>query len=242
MALSPFRVRLTADGAGTLDAVHATIELVDQAELLAPWAWFRGDNVETSGSSVTGRLDIAGGCGTLPLTAGTPQVATGLNGQQAVSYADSSEFIRTSTDSPSGAAGITVAIVHAGLPANSFFQVTMRREDVFDDQSIEVSSNYLDGYTSTVGTYLTGTIDATVPQLLVVRLRDGAADCHINNVEVLSATGNFDPANIIRVELFAGIFSDSPGFNELETAIFDQALDQAGMDTWWSYAQARYGL
>jgi len=33
MALAPWKVRLTADGSGTLGAVHATIELVDRAKL-----------------------------------------------------------------------------------------------------------------------------------------------------------------------------------------------------------------
>ena len=46
MALQPFKVRLTGDGSGTLDAVHATIELVDRAApSLDPWAWFRADDL-----------------------------------------------------------------------------------------------------------------------------------------------------------------------------------------------------
>ncbi len=45
--LAPWKVRVTADGAGTLDAVHATIELVDRARLDVawPWVWHRGDDL-----------------------------------------------------------------------------------------------------------------------------------------------------------------------------------------------------
>lgn len=64
MALAPWKVRVTADGAGTLAAVHTTIELVDRAPNLAgipPWAWYRGDTLQTSGDTVTSWQDLMPG-------------------------------------------------------------------------------------------------------------------------------------------------------------------------------------
>jgi len=55
MPQSPWKVRITADGAGTLGAVHATVELVDRASFKAGWAiggkefWFQGANTEDPG-------------------------------------------------------------------------------------------------------------------------------------------------------------------------------------------------
>lgn len=54
MALAPWRIRVTADGTGTLDAVHATIELVDRATLVEELAVF------ISGNSSGGAFDLLG--------------------------------------------------------------------------------------------------------------------------------------------------------------------------------------
>jgi len=61
MALAPWKVRLTADGSGTLGAVHATIELVDRAVgTLVPLApsgtqgWTTGPVVGGGGPSAVG--------------------------------------------------------------------------------------------------------------------------------------------------------------------------------------------
>ena len=63
MALAPWKIRVTADGAGTLDAVHATIELVDRAANLCPnpWAWFHPDDrTGATGDLITYHADRSG--------------------------------------------------------------------------------------------------------------------------------------------------------------------------------------
>ena len=57
MPQAPWKIRISADGNGTLAAVHTTIELVDRASApcLAPWAWYRNDDLTgfSAGDPVT---------------------------------------------------------------------------------------------------------------------------------------------------------------------------------------------
>lgn len=55
MVLQPFRVRVTADGSGTLAEVRATFELVDRAGTAEPWAHFEPANLASyaNGDPVT---------------------------------------------------------------------------------------------------------------------------------------------------------------------------------------------
>lgn len=66
MALAPWKVRITADGSGTLDAVHATVELVDRASPDGLWeipptgnlpAGVTGYGAAVGGTTATATMD-----------------------------------------------------------------------------------------------------------------------------------------------------------------------------------------
>jgi len=113
MALAPWKVRLTADGSGTLGAVHATIELVDRAVGTLPLVVAAGDsNVfyvsdGTSWQTLEGPFSSTASIRAVTEGDGTWMAVAGVGGEVATSP-DKLNWTRA-TDLPSNLAGFGVA-------------------------------------------------------------------------------------------------------------------------------------
>lgn len=252
MALAPWKVRVTADGSGTLDAVHATIELVDRAGTpQGPWAWFTPASlVETAGavtewSDVSGNnrhLDNVSGSGTLAIE---PNAIDGhgalkIDGFLSVNIGKTLDPFRFED-------GITEFVVIEN--DRGFFQTMLVFDGSITGYEINLSSDYQTwdapaGFATLAGedpAYTGGNaaLMAIAGNGYVGLFRNGAAynpaDPGIYGAPVVVTHGDYST-----VPDLSTIFVNPANQWVAEWIVFDRQLSESEQAPWWSYLSGKY--
>ena len=235
--LEPFRLRVTADGVGTLGAVKARVELVNRAQpappdddLPTPWAWYRGDDLEglQEDDEVTSWLDRAGGAGDAEGQNPPKYTADAVGGQPGVSGSGSLFSSFATLGSADTAIAVVIGAVSgnssaAGLdnPPEAGFKLVWDTEEIL----LVVPGGSLEDYSGvSANTLLVGIRDGDDVSIWVdgVKIADGLAS-------------GVNLASELSIQL-AGFHTAA------EFMYWNRALTPVEVGQVWAYAQDRYGL
>lgn len=245
MSLLPFRLRVTADGVGTLGEVRVRAELVNRAELAAddpappaPWAWFRADDL-------SGTFDEAT---VWPDRVGSRDIDNGMDGSHTLdpAYIGSQPGLLVAEE---------VAHFWDGLPAGTgydektFAIVSKVPPDSGSGSYFTFGQNQLYWRHNYIAVNWTGAVVVEEfeqmetgayagPALIICRASRSGEWMDIRINEELMVTGNITPPATDDTDNIR--LSGTEGAAEM--LLYDRVLTEAEMSALWAYVQDRYGL